>query len=186
MLKRIILMALILCGLAGCSGEEVDPKAIAQYYAGLEGVTIEAEITVNSGALAEYDILFTRTAEGDRVEILRPESLAGIRATILPDKAAIEYDGMALETMLPGISGFVPADAVTGMLDDLAKGVPEYYGKEELEGYPAVVLSYIRELEGTTARKLIWVERETGRPLRAEFYLDELMVMEVGVKNFVA
>ncbi len=185
MLKRICMLMLIFCSLTGCGSTEVDPKAIAQYYADLEAVTLEADITVNSGALAEYGILFTRTGDGDRVEILRPESLAGIRATILPDKAAVEYDGMALETLLPGISGFVPADAVTGMLDDLAGGVPEYYGEEELEGYPAVVLSYIRELDGMTARKLIWVERESCRPLRAEFYLDAQMIMEVGVKNFV-
>ena len=186
MLKRICILMFLLCGLSGCGDGEIDPKAVAQYYAGLENVTIEADITVNSGVLAEYGVLFTRTAEGDRVEILRPETLAGISAVILSDKAAVEYEGMALETFLPGISGFVPADAVTGILDDLAQGVPEYYGEEELEGYPTLVLSYIREPEEGTARKLIWVERESWRPLRAEFYLNEQMIMEVGIKNFVA
>ena len=186
MLKRICLLMLSFCCLTGCSGTEVDPKTIAAYYDGLQAVTVEADIVVNSGALAEYGVLFTRTEEGDCVEILRPESLAGIRATILPDRAAVEYNGMELETLLPGISGFVPADALSGILDDLAAGVPEYYGEETLDGQAAVVLSYIREPEGTTARKLIWVDRESHKLLRAEFYLDELLIMEVIPQSFVA
>ena len=187
MLKRICLLILFLCGLSGCGEDGVDPKAISEYYSGLQAVTVEADIVVNSGTLAEYGVLFTRTAEeGDRVEILSPESLAGIRASILPDKAQIEYDGMALETLLPGISGFVPADALSGVLNDLAEGVPEYYGEEKLGQQPAVVLSYLREFEGMTARKLIWVDRRDHRLLRAEFYLDEQMILEVLAESFVA
>ncbi len=187
MLKRICLILLVLGCLGGCTQVGVDPQMVSEYYSGLQAVTIEADILVNSGVLAEYGILFARTAEtGDRVEILRPESLAGVRANILPDKAEVEYDGMAIETLLPGISGFVPADALSGVLDDLAEGVPEYYGEETLDGRAAIVLSYLRELEGQTARKLVWVDKADYRLLRAEFYLDELMIMEVLVQSVAA
>lgn len=185
MLKRSCLLMLSLWLLCGCSGTEVEAEDISEYYGGLSVVTLEADITVNSGVLAEYGILFTRTEEGDCVEITSPESLVGVRANILPDKAEIEYEGMAMETLLPGISGFVPADAVSGLLNDLEEGIPEACGIAELEGRKTVALTYVQELEGMTARKLVWLDGASYTPMRAEFYLDELMVMEVCIENFV-
>lgn len=185
MLKRIALMVIAFCCLTGCGEKEVDLNEIAEHYVQMTAVTAEADITVNSGAVAEYGILFARTETEDTVEILRPDSLAGICARILPDKAMVEYDGMALETLLPGISGFVPADAMSGLLDDLAEGMPEYYSLETLEGRETILLSYVKEPEGQTARKLVWLDRATLVPLRAEFYLNTLMIMEVRIKNFL-
>lgn len=184
--RKICLFILLLCCLTGCRGEEVDTGAISDYYAGLEYLTVEAAITASSGVQVTYEILFTRTEEGDRVEILSPESLAGIRARILSDKAEIEYDGMAVETLLPGISGYVPADAVTGAVADLARGVPESYGYDELDGARTVLVTYVEEIEGMQARKMLWLDPVSCSLLRGEFYLDEQMIMELCVKSFVA
>ncbi|MDD6316008.1 MAG: hypothetical protein PUB63_03230 [Clostridia bacterium] len=184
--RKICLFILLLCCLTGCRGEEIDTGAISEYYAGLECLTVEAAITANSGVQVTYEILFTRTAEGDRVEILAPESLAGIRARILPDKAEIEYDGMAVETLLPGISGYVPADVVTGAAADLAGGVPESFGYDQLDGARTLLLTYVEDVGDVTARKMLWLDPGSYSLLRGEFYLGEQMIMELRVKSFLA
>lgn len=185
MFKKLLLCFLSLAILAGCSSQEDNMDAISEYYAGLDALTLEASVTTNSGAVVCYDILFTRNEEGDKVTILSPESLAGITATIYSDKAEVVYQDVAVETLLPGISGYVPADAVSGIIKDLSLSTPDGCGESEASGREAFTVTFTDEYEGMTAEKTLWIDKENMSLLKGEFYLDGTMIMELNVKSFV-
>lgn len=185
MFKKLLLCFISLALMAGCAAEEDSLGAISEYYAGLDALTVEASVTTNSGAVICYDILFTRNEEGDKVTILSPESLAGITATIYSDKAQVVYQDVAVETLLPGISGYVPADAVSGIIKDLALSTPDSFGESEAAGRDAITVTYLDEYEGMAAEKTLWLDKENMNLLKGEFYLDGTMIMELNVKSFV-
>lgn len=186
MLKRLLLCFVSLMVLSGCASQQDSIDAISEYYAGLDALTLEASVTTNSGAVVCYDILFTRNEEGDKVTILSPESLAGITATIYSDKAQVVYQDVAVETLLPGISGYVPADAVSGIIKDLSQSTPDGFGESEAAGRDAITVTFLDEYEGMAAEKTLWLDKETMSLLKGEFYLDGTMIMELNVKSFVA
>lgn len=186
MFKKAIIAVLVLTFmLTGCKSEDVNLQSISDYYEDIHSLTLEAAVTTNSGVMICYDILFTRNTEGDSVTILSPESLAGITAKVYTDKAEIIYDDLAVETLLPGISGYVPADAVSGILKDLGSSVPEEYSVVDIDGRSAIVLSYCGEYEGLSCEKTIWLDKDTMTILKGEFYLDGLMTMELTVSLFI-
>lgn len=185
MLEKIIFLILPFLFFYGCGAEDMDPAEIAEYYETLDCLTAEASVVANTGVQTSYNILFTRSSDGDTVEILSPESLAGVTAKIYHDRAEVEYDGMAVETMLPGISGFVPADAISGAIEDLSGSVPEEYCLTEIDGVSAVAVTFVKQIEGTSARKTLFIDRNDMSLLGGEFYLGEMMIMELKVSSFL-
>lgn len=185
MIKKFMALAAALCLMTGCSGSETGFDRVSDFYSDLPAVTLEADITTTGGTVICYGILFTRTEEGDAVTILSPESLSGITARILPGKAEVTYDDVYVETLLPSIPGFVPADAVTGIIKDLGAGIPASCGTSEVEGQKALMFTFEDEQEGMTVEKTVWVGAEDLRMLKAEFFLDGTMIMQLDVRSFV-
>ena len=185
MREKLILLFLPFLLFSGCGEEGIDLDDVSEYYGSIEYLTAEASVIANSGVQTSYDILFERSDEGDAVTILSPESLAGITAKIYPDRAEVEYDGMAVETMLPGINGFVPADAISGAIEDLAGSVPEEYCLSEQNGSDVIAVTFVRQAEGLTARKTLFIDRYDMSLLGGEFYLGDMMIMELKVSSFL-
>ena len=170
--------------LGGCESGSADIGGVAEYYAGLESVSAEAEIKTNSGALICYEISFLREGDTDSVTILSPESIAGITARLTEGKTEIVYEDLALETLLPDISGYAPADAVSGMIEDLESRMPEEYGFASLDGAETIKMIFKDEYDGGDISKIIWVSKEDFSPIRAEFYIEDTMVMELQIISF--
>ena len=118
------------------------------------------------------------------VTLLAPESLAGISARTYEGRAEIEYEDVAVETLLPSVSGFVPVDALSGVIDDLCGSVPADYCAEELEGTSCIALTFETSTEEYAGQKRVWLDSQSLAVLRAEFYLDGQMVMSMSVRDF--
>lgn len=179
MLKKVLPLLLMLT-LTGC-GSSFDPQTAADYYASLEAVTMEASVRADSGVTVDYELLFERCGGEDRVTILSPDSVAGVTAHLKNGVASLEYDDLAVETLLPGLRGFVPADVVSGLLDDLAGDVPDAWGLQgdELE------LTYSGELDGVRTQKIVWLSADDLHLLGGELYLDDRLTLTVSIGTFV-
>ena len=177
----LLLACWLLAG--GCGDAEFDIEAMRDVYAQAESVTAEAAITTHSGVLADYVVSFVRQDGVSTVTLLEPESLAGISARTFSGRAEIEYEDVAVETLLPPLSGFVPADALAGVIDDLAGGVPVDYGTVETDGGECIALTFETAFEDYAGQKRIWLDAGTLAVTRAEFYLDGQMVMAMTVSN---
>lgn len=177
-------MLLACCLLAGgCGGAEFDIDTMREVYTQAESVTAEAAITTHSGVLADYVVSFVRQDGVSTVTLLEPESLAGISARTFAGRAEIEYDDVAVETLLPPVSGFVPADALAGVIDDLAGGVPVDYSTVEMDGGERIALTFEMTFEDYAGQKRVWLDAGTLAVTRAEFYLDGQMIMSMTVNN---
>ena len=135
--------------------------------------------TLASGCVSDEEFL-TEKVE-DRVTILSPDSVAGVTAHLKNGVASLEYDDLAVETLLPGLRGFVPADAVSGLLDDLAGDVPDAWGLrgDELE------LTYSGEQNGVRTQKIVWLSADDLHLLGGELYLDDRLILTVSIGTFV-
>lgn len=175
----ILLICLALCG---CSPAGVEPGAIADHYAALTEVTMEAAVSTAAGPVIDFELRVTRSGGEDTVLILAPEGVAGITARIGADRTALEYQGAVAETLLPGVPGFSPCDAVTGLLDDLAHEVPVSANLCSTGEGEAIQLNYACRLaDGTQSEKLVWLAPDYSLQ-RAEFFLSGSLVMTLRVK----
>lgn len=175
--------AVVCCLLAGgCSGAETDISAIQECYA-QQNVSAEVEITTHTGVLADYTIVFEQSGESARTTLTEPESLAGISASTQDRGAQITYEDIAVETLLPPLGGFVPVDAMAGIVNDLAGGIPVETCEEKTESGRSTVLSFESSFEDCEGLKRIWIAQDTLAVERAEFYLDGQMIMTLSVKN---
>ena len=89
-----------------------------------------------------------------------------------------------METLLPDRSGYGPADAVSGMIEDLESRMPEEYGFASLDGAETIKMIFKDEYDGGDISKIIWVSKEDFSPIRAEFYIEDTMVMELQITSF--
>lgn len=177
----VLLACCLLAG--GCGSTEFDIEAMRKVYTQAESVTAEAAITTHSGVLADYVVSFVRQDGVSTVTLLEPESLAGISARTFEGRAEIEYEDVAVETLLPPVSGFVPADAMAGVIDDLSGGVPVDYSTVEAEGGERIALTFETVFEDYDGQKRVWLDADTLAVTRAEFYLDGQMIMSMTVNN---
>lgn len=177
---------LLICSLllGGCSDAGFDIGQVQEAYAQQVEITAEADITTHSGVLADYTVSFIRKDGVATVTLLAPESLVGISARTFEDRAEIEYEDAAVETLLPPISGFIPVDALAGVVNDLAGSIPADYCAEELGDVPCIALTFETTADEYAAQKRIWLDSQSLAVVRAEFYLDGQMIMSMNVNNF--
>jgi len=181
MLRKLWIPTLCLL-LCGCSPAGVDMDAVADHYAAMTDAELEVTVAVTAGTCLSFDLRVQRGGEEDLVTILAPEGVAGISARIGPDRTALEYRGAVAETLLPGVPGFTPCDAVTGLLDDLASAVPVSAALVQTDQGETIQLCYSRRLtEGYTGEKLVWLAPDYSLR-RAEFFLQGGLVMTLQVK----
>ena len=100
MTRTPLLFALVLSlALTGCASRASDRAArqIPDYYASAGGFSARVRAVVNRGATENEFVLLWRT-DGDAasIEVVSPESVAGIRAELAPDSRTLVYDGAVL------------------------------------------------------------------------------------------
>ncbi len=100
--KKILCCVIMVLLLAGC-GQSREPaqEALDLRTALLEagGCTFLADIRADFGErVYEFSVSCDYTAgENAKIEVVQPEEIAGISATVSGDGAAVEFDGMALD-----------------------------------------------------------------------------------------
>ena len=181
---RALLLALCCLLPGGCGGAEFDMEAVRETYTQALGMTAEADITTHSGVLADYTVSFARQDGVSTVTLLAPESLAGISARMYEGRAEIEYEDAAIESLLPPIGGFTPADALDGVVEDLCGGVPVDYCAENVGDVSCIALTFETAAGEYAGQKRVWIDAQTLGVVRAEFYLDGQMVMSMSVRGF--
>ncbi len=186
--KKIGALALALTlVLGGCAKEEEAPTArAAEYYQGLESGSAIAEVTTDSGVVMEYRLAVEWDEEGSVATVLAPEEIAGVRCRITENGARLEYEDAELETLLPNLPGFTPADCVDGLLDALAGAAPSEWTWEKKGEQECLALTYEMETGGYQAVKRVWLDRQTLALTQAQWYLDGNQMMSACFTDFQA
>ena len=182
-MRKALFFALMipLCmALVGCGGEmdQVEQTEELQLrFQNLSAAQVEADLTCHYGEeVRTYTLRCTYTPEQSRVEVLAPETLAGIAATLTGENLTVEYDGIMLDAGIYSGTDISPMWAVPSILRAMGEGYPLEYGQEELDGVDCLRCTFeTTDDAGGKRYYAVWFG-EDGIPLRGEIALDEMVV----------
>ena len=183
-MRRWILPALMItlllngCGNAA-AGRKLDD--MQKTLAAAREISMTADVTANLGEERfSCTLRCASSPEGFTVEVLAPETVAGVCARISRDGAAIEYDGLSL-----GVGGLGPDASPVPALPLLTQalcGGSTMRDWSEREGEQTL---YVRESYGTEDTSVsVWYDAQTLTPVHAEFQREGITVIRCEIREF--
>ncbi len=179
------LMGLFCLGLlSACSSSADAPQeaeAFRAFISEKSSATMEAVVSADYGdRVYDFTLRYDYLRDGkSTIEIMEPEPVRGIRATIEAGQTQLEYDGMILDTgALPG-TGLSPVDVLPTMLKTWSEGYLDSAGKESLDGRDVLHFVFTSTVSEVSIEQHVWVEQESFTPVRAEMMADGTRVLSV-------
>ncbi len=165
-MKRLCLpVLLLLCLLLSACGDRAGEERFREFSDALaqqETLSFTAALRAEyEDKTVEYTLRYEEGPEGALITVLSPELLAGIKARLAGDGAALEYDGLVIDTGDLDSRGLTPISALPALVETLRSGHLESYWTEE--GRALFQLIADDELSA-----VVRFEPETMTPLRAE------------------
>ena len=192
-MRKALLFALMmtLClSLAGCGGETAEKQETEELqmkFQNLSAATVEAELTCHYGdEVRTYTLRCSYTPEESTVEVLAPEDLAGISATLTGEALTLQYDGILLDAGIYSGMEISPMWAVPSMLRAMGQGYPLETGREALGETECLRVTFeMTSSDGGKQYTTVWFD-ENGIPLQGEIALGETVVYTTVLTQFTA
>jgi hypothetical protein len=183
---------MLLCLLAaGCGGAEQEESAAEQArrpFQEAAGCTMEAEVTWSGEQedVLRYTLRCDYVPDGaSTVEILAPETAAGIQATVEGNSLQLTYAGDCLDADVAGREGVSPATGLPLVLEALRSGWLLEENREKLDDVPCLRLGLDRTgSDGGKILTAVWLAQDTGTPVYAEISVDEEIILNVRFTKF--
>lgn len=183
------MLALLLClTLSGCGGTgESDAAALRDAYHDMAGCEMEAEITCT---WEEVEMLYTMrcnyVADGEStVEVLAPETVAGVRAILDGTERRLEYEGVCLNAGTISDEEISPAACLPRLVDALRDGWLLEENEETWKEIPCLRL--VVDQTGLQDGKIVstlWLRMDDGTPLRGEIAVDGEQILAAEFTSF--
>jgi len=155
--------------LSSCAAEgktESAAQAVRRTFTEAESVRMNMTLTADYGEkVYEFKVRWTGTESAGTLEVLSPESIAGLTAVLDEEGSRLLYDGAVFETGALFGDGLSPAEAPPLMLETWKAGYAVERASESVDGEKTAALSY--DLPGGDRLKT-WFDTETLLPVRAE------------------
>lgn len=176
-MKKYMLCMILIVALCtgGCGAKTVQAEIAAQYKT--KQIAATADFSVYGEINLTYTVSYEKKGDTARVTLLAPECVAGITAAIDETGTRLTYDGLAVDTLLPAISGFQPVDALDWIVRDLQSGEPDEVLCKGRGEDKRVVLSYARESDSIQLEKRITLSGDDLHLSAAEFLVNGEKVM---------
>ena len=192
-MRKALLFALMmtLClSLTGCGGETAEKQETEELqmkFQNLSAATVEAELTCHYGdEVRTYTLRCSYTPEESTVEVLAPEDLAGISATLTGEALTLQYDGILLDAGTYSGTEISPMWAVPSMLRAMGQGYPLETGREALGETECLRVTFeMTSSDGGKQYTAVWFD-ENGIPLQGEIALGETVVYTAVLTQFTA
>jgi len=176
--------------LTACGGAEEPEDPITQLrekYQTMAGCTMEAEVT------CAYDtLLWTGQLRCDYVpagecviEVLAPETIAGVRARLREDGWQLEYDDVVLAVNTLGEDSLSPMTCLPRLMHALREGWLLEESREQWEDVACVRVTL--DESAADGRKIVsglWLRQEDGTPLRGEVALEDEIILTAEFTRF--
>ena len=192
-MRKALLFALMmtLClSLTGCGGETAEKQETEELqmkFQNLSAATVEAELTCHYGdEVRTYTLRCSYTPEESTVEVLAPEDLAGISATLTGEALTLQYDGILLDAGTYSGTEISPMWAVPSMLRAMGQGYPLETGREALGETECLRVTFeMTSSDGGKQYTGVWFD-ENGIPVQGEITLGETVVYTAVLTQFTA
>ena len=189
MRRRLCVPMMTLCLLlTACgTGEQAGAAGAQALYQSMEGCTMEAEVfCTQDGAVWEATLRCDYVPEGETtVEILAPESIAGVKAVLSGGEVALEYEDQCLNAGTVSSQDISPMACLPQLMSALREGWLLEENREEWQETPCLRLTV--DQTGTQDGKIystLWLRQEDSTPLRGEIAVDGEIILTADFTSF--
>ena len=179
-------LCLLLTGCGGGAGESPAAEARAPYR-DMAGCAMEAAVSCDQdGTLWQADLRCAYTPEGETtVEVLSPETIAGVRAVLSGGEAALEYGDLCLNAGTVSAEDLSPMACLPELMDALREGWLLEESREDWGEVSCVRLTLDRTgPRGGKVLSTLWLREDGGTPLRGEIAVDGETVLTADFTSF--
>ena len=189
MRKKIYVPMIALCLLlTSCSdaGEESSASLRDRYHE-MSGCTMEAAIVCDQEGMEWEASLRCEYVPGGEsvVEVLAPETIAGVKAVVSDSDWSLEYEGECLNAGAISSEGISPAACLPRLMNALRDGWLLEENEESWNEVPCLRLCV--DQSGTQNGKIvstIWLRQDDGMPLRGEISVDGEIILTAEFTSF--
>lgn len=182
-------LCLLLAGCAGGTGagEEADAAALRAPYANMTGCEMEAEIVWSEGDQEwRAEVRCEYVPDGETtVEVLSPETIAGVRAVVTGEDLKLEYEDLCLGAGTLSSQQVSPMACLPRLMSALRDGWLLEENREDWNEIPCVRLTV--DQSGTQDGKILstlWMNTADGTPVRGEIAVDDEIILTADFTGF--
>ena len=187
--RRCVPMILLLLLLTACGKTESkeEQASLREIYQSMQGCTMKAEVSC-----AYETLLWTGTLRCDYVpseeivvEVLGPETIAGVRARLQEDGWQLEYEDIALSIGALGESTLSPLTCLPRLMAALREGWLLEENRESWGEIPCLRISTDETAaDGRKIMSTLWLRLDDGTPLRGEITLNDQIILTAEFTEF--
>ena len=181
----MITLCFLLTSCGGSTGEEVTD--FRGQYQEMEGCTMEAVVSCNQEGLEWEAQLACEYVPGSEstVEVLAPETIAGVRAVFTDSDWRVEYEDTCLNVGTLSDEELSPALCLPRLMSALRDGWLLEENEEDWGEIPCLRVSL--DQSGSQGGKIIstlWLQQDDGTPLRGEIAVDGEIILKAEFTEF--
>lgn len=178
-----LLLLLSACG----EGGEEKAADLRDLYHDMAGCVMEAAVTCSQGdRVWQAELRCVYEPDGKTtVEVLAPESIAGVRAVVEGDTLSLEYEDLCLNAGTLSRQSVSPMACLPQLMSALRDGWLLEENEETWEDVPCRRL--LVDQSGTQDGKIVsavWLREEDGTPLRGEISVDGENILTAEFTSF--
>ncbi|MCI8810657.1 MAG: hypothetical protein HFF84_11210 [Oscillibacter sp.] len=183
---KCVPMIMALCLLAGCGSTEETVDLRDQYH-DMQGCSMEAVVSCDQDGLAWEATLHCEYVPGGEstVEVLAPETIAGVKAVLDEAEWRLEYEDDSLNAGTLSEEAISPAACLPRLMNALRDG---WLLEENAENWNDVACIRIAvDQSGSQDGKIVstvWLRQDDGTPLRGEIAVEGEIILTAEFTNF--
>ena len=183
--KCVPMIALCLL-LSGCGGTE-ETVDLRDRYHDMQGCSMEAVVScTQDGLVWEAELRCEYVPGGESaVEVLSPETIAGVKAVLDESGQRLEYEGDSLNAGTLSEEEISPAACLPRLMSALRDGWLLEENEEAWNDIPCVRVTV--DQSGKQDGKIlstIWLRQDDGTPLRGEISVGGEVILTAGFTSF--
>ena len=182
-------LCLLLAGCGSGTGETESggTESVREAYQTMTGCEMTAEVAWDqAGSLWEASVQCTYVPEGETsVEVLAPESIAGIRGVFSGEDARLEYEDLCLGAGPLSSQDISPMACLPRLMSALREGWLLEENEESWEDIPCLRLTVDQTGEGgEKILSTLWLRQDGGTPVRGEIAVDGEIILTAEFTSF--
>ena len=183
----MIALCLLLTACGGAGAGEADAASLRDAYHDMTGCTMEAAVTCSQwDRVWQAELRCEYVPDGEiTVEVLSPETIAGVRAVLDGDTLTLEYEDLCLNAGTLSSQSVSPMACLPRLMSALRDGWLLEENEETWNDVPCRRLMV--DQSGTQNGKIvstIWLRKEDGTPVRGEISVEGEIILTAEFTSF--
>lgn len=183
----MMVLCLLLSGCGGGGEAQKQAAAVREPYQTMTGCTMEAEVTCGVGSedALTFSLRCDYVPEGETdVEVLAPETVAGVKAVISGDDLTIQYGDGCLNAGTLSTEKVSPVDCLPRLISALRSGWLLEQNRETMKDVPCLRLCLDQTTDSGKILSTVWLRQDDGTPVYGEITVNDEIILRAEFTSF--